>query len=96
MEIKTEKLTFDNNGIQKYIQKDDLEILIEYKKEIKNFKNKVNKHINYLKILMFIVIVYLSEINFFNGKQVFCVSFLLLFNIAFSQNIINNVPKIKN
>ena len=96
MEIKDEKLSIDKNGIQKYIKKDNLEILNEYKIEIRNFKNKANRHINYLKILMFITMIFLIEINFFNTKQSFCVSFLLLFNLAFSQNIINNVPKITN
>ena len=96
MDIKNYNFTLDENGIQKFVKKDNFKILNEYKIEIKNFKNKANTHINYLKILMFISMIFLTEMNLFNNKQSICVSFLLLFNIAFSQNIINNIPKISN
>jgi hypothetical protein len=96
MDVKNYNFILDENGIQKYIKKDDSEILNEYKTEIKKFKNKACKHINYLKLLMFITIIFLSDIKFFDTKQAFCTGFLILFNIAFSQNIINNFPKIIN
>lgn len=67
-----------------------------FKIELKNFKVKAQKHINYLKILMFVIVAILNEINSFTNQQLFYISFIIIFNIAFSQNLLNSVPKIKN
>ena len=51
MDIKNYNFTLDENGIQKFVKKDNFKILNEYKIEIKNFKNKANTHINYCQNL---------------------------------------------
>jgi len=79
-----------HKNITKYI-----DFTEDFKKELKNFKIKAQKHINYLKVLMFIIVVFLNEINKFTNQQLFYISFIIIFNIAFSQNLLNNVPKIK-
>ena len=68
----------------------------DFKKNLKNFKTKAQTHINYLKILMFILVVILNEMQTFTNQQLFYISFIIIFNIAFTQNLLNNVPKLKN
>ena len=62
--------------------------------EMKIFKKKAQSHIKYLKILMFIIVIILNEMKIFTNYQLLYLSFIIIFNIAFSQNLLNNVPKI--
>ena len=66
-----------------------------FKADLKNFKKNAQKHVHYLKILMFIIIIILSELKIFTNYQIIYISFIIIFNIAFSQNLLNNIPKIK-
>ena len=56
-----------------------------------NFVNKANLHLYYLKIIMIVTILFLYEIKFYNNIQIFITTFIVLFNIAFTQNMINNL-----
>jgi len=57
----------------------------------KTFITKANLHIYYLKIIMMFIIFFLYETKFYNNIQTFVTSFIILFNIAFTQNMINNL-----
>ena len=63
--------------------------------EIKNFIKKANTHINYLKIIMFFMMIIFNEYKIFTTYQSLIVSFIIIFNIAFAQNIVNNLYEIK-
>lgn len=52
---------------------------------------KANLHIYYLKIIMIILMLFLYETKFFNNIQTTVTFFIILFNIAFTQNMINNL-----
>jgi hypothetical protein len=108
--MSDEKLFLDENGIRlnKIIMKSNIEkdILIEeliqtrnkfenHEKNLSHFKNKAKKHINYLIILMFFTIIFLNEIEFLEGSQSLFVSFIIMFNIAFTKNMLSNVPTVK-
>ena len=60
-----------------------------------NYTSKANKHIYYLKFIMFILLCIFYEYDFFNKTNFTITCFLILFNIAFTQNMINNlcIPK---
>lgn len=66
------------------------------KNEMRIFKKKAQTHIKYLKFLMFIIVIILNELKIFTNYQILYLSFIIIFNIAFSQNLLNNIPKIKN
>ena len=55
------------------------------------FITKANLHLYYLKIIMLFIIFFLYEIKFYNNIQIIITSFIILFNIAFTQNMINNL-----
>jgi hypothetical protein len=57
---------------------------------IYNFKRKAQRHINYLQVIMFITIIIMYESKFLNQLQTMAVIFIILFNIAFVQNMLNN------
>jgi hypothetical protein len=57
----------------------------------KNFKNKANKHIYYLKIIMFIFTAILYEFEVFSKVQLAILVFIILFNLAFIQNMLCNL-----
>jgi len=59
------------------------------------YRAKGQKHIYYLESLLVIIMSILFEIKFFNEYQFGLVSFLILFTIAFLQNMLNNliIPK---
>ena len=57
----------------------------------KNFKNKAFKHIYYLKIIMFIFTCILYEFKVFDKLQLTILIFIILFNLAFTQNMLNNL-----
>ena len=57
---------------------------------INNFKRKAQRHINYLQVIRFITIVVMYESKFLNQLQTMAVIFIILFNIAFVQNMLNN------
>lgn len=63
---------------------------------INTFKRKAQKHINYLQIIMFITIIIMYESKFLNQGQTMVVIFIILFNIAFIQNMLNNFIEISN
>lgn len=69
----------------------ELEFL-EFQIKIKKFKKDAKDHINYLIIIMFIIMIYFIEIKFFSDFQFFVVSFLTVFQIAFTKNMLLNVP----
>ena len=56
-----------------------------------NFVNKANLHLYYLKLIMIVTILFLYEIKFYNNIQIIITTFIVLFNIAFTQNMINNL-----
>jgi len=57
----------------------------------KTFITKANLHIYYLKLIMIFTIFLLYETGFYNNTQTVVTSFIILFNIAFTQNMINNL-----
>jgi hypothetical protein len=75
---------------------ENLNIIENFKNEMRIFKKKAQIHIKYLKFLMFIIVIILNELKIFTNYQILYLSFIIIFNIAFSQNLINNIPKIKN
>ena len=76
-----------------------MENRIEIVNNIKEYKKKANRHIHYLKVLFFIVFIVLGEIDFYETQTQYAVTvFIVIFNIAFIQNMINNleIPKDNN
>ena len=57
----------------------------------KNFKIKAQKHIYYLEAIMFVIMAILYEFKFLSQLQSIIVIFIILFNIAFTQNMLNNL-----
>ena len=57
----------------------------------KNFKIKAQKHIYYLQAIMFVIMAILYEFKFLSQLQSIIVIFIILFNIAFTQNMLNNL-----
>ena len=57
----------------------------------KNFKFKAQKHIYYLEIIMIIFMAILYEFQYLSQLQSAIVIFIILFNIAFTQNMLNNL-----
>jgi len=55
-----------------------------------NFKKKAQQHIYYLQMIMFVFMVILYEFKFVNQSQALIIIFIILFNIAFTQNMLNN------
>jgi hypothetical protein len=64
-----------------------------YNKEyIKKYKKKANRHIYYLKVLLFVVFIVLGEINLYETQTQYATTvFITIFNIAFTQNMLNNL-----
>lgn len=60
-------------------------------KTYKDFKNKATKHIYYLKITMFISTALLYELKVFSQLQLVILVFIILFNLAFIQNMLSNL-----
>lgn len=63
-------------------------------RDLNKFIIKANKHLYYLKIIMFFFIFYVAQ--FYNNIQIFILSFSIIFNIAFIQNMIFNLRLIKS
>jgi hypothetical protein len=57
----------------------------------KNYKIKAQKHIYYLQGIMFAIMATLYEFKFLSQLQSIIVIFIILFNIAFTQNMLNNL-----
>ena len=57
---------------------------------LSNFKKKAQKHIYYLQMIMCAFMVILYEFKFVNQSQALIIIFIILFNIAFTQNMLNN------
>jgi hypothetical protein len=57
----------------------------------KNFKKKAFKHIYYLKLIMFIFTAILYEFKIFSKVQLAILVFIILFNLAFIQNMLCNL-----
>jgi hypothetical protein len=57
----------------------------------KNFKIKAQRHIYYLEAIMFLFMGILYEFKFLSQFQSIVVVFIVLFNIAFTQNMLNNL-----
>lgn len=70
---------------------DDLDFL-KFKQDIIKFKKNAKDHINYLIIILCICMIYFIEIKFFSDVQLFVVSFLTIFQLAFTKNMLLNVP----
>lgn len=66
--------------------------LFEFQKKVKKFKKDAKDHINYLIIILCICMIYFIEIKFFSDVQLFVVSFLTIFQLAFTKNMLLNVP----
>lgn len=66
--------------------------LFEFQKNVKKFKKDAKKHINYLIILLCICMIYFIETKFFNEVQFLVFSFLTIFQLAFTKNMLLNVP----
>ena len=62
---------------------------------INEFINKAYIHLYYLKLLMVFLMCFLNVIEFYNTKQFFVTGFIILFNIAFIQNLILNIKCLK-
>jgi len=60
------------------------------------FKRKAQRHIHYLQIIMFITISVMYESKFLNQSQTMAIIFIIMFNIAFVQNMLNNFVGIQN
>lgn len=61
-----------------------------------SFITKANLHLYYLKIIMILVIILLYEIKFYNNLQIIVTSFIIIFNITFTQNLINNLKLVNS
>ena len=61
------------------------------KNDLKKFVKKAFQHIFYLKMIMFVLFLVMLEYNFYTEQQLFWVTFVVLFNIAFIQNMVNNL-----
>lgn len=59
------------------------------------FTNKAYQHLYYLKLIMIFVMFLLNVIEFYDTKQFFVTGFIIMFNIAFTQNLILNVKCLK-
>jgi hypothetical protein len=57
----------------------------------KNFKFKAQRHIYYLEAIMILIMGILYEFKFLNHLQSIVIVFIILFNIAFTQNMLNNL-----
>ena len=57
---------------------------------LSTFKKKAQQHIYYLQAIMFAFMVILYEFKFVNQSQALIIIFIILFNIAFTQNMLNN------
>jgi hypothetical protein len=57
---------------------------------LSTFKKKAQRHIYYLQMIMFAFMVILYEFKFVNQSQALIIIFIILFNIAFTQNMLNN------
>ena len=57
---------------------------------LSTFKKKAQQHIYYLQLIMFAFMVILYEFKFVNQSQALIIIFIILFNIAFTQNMLNN------
>jgi hypothetical protein len=57
----------------------------------KNFKIKAQRHIYYLEAIMILFMGILYEFKFLSQFQSIVVVFIILFNIAFTQNMLNNL-----
>ena len=57
----------------------------------KNFKIKAQRHIYYLEAIMILFMGILYEFKFLSQFQSIVVVFIVLFNIAFTQNMLNNL-----
>ena len=57
----------------------------------KKFKFKAQKHIYYLEIVMCFFMFVLYEFKFVDRFQSVIIIFIMLFNIAFVQNMLNNL-----
>ena len=58
---------------------------------LKELLKKATRHSYYLKILMFVLMCILYEFELLNKFQSMIVVFIILFNIAFTQNMLNNI-----
>ena len=58
---------------------------------LKELLKKAKRHIYYLKILMFVLMCILYEFELLNKFQSMIVVFIILFNISFTQNMLNNI-----
>ena len=83
------------NNLKKSIIENKEIIISKTNSNIFDYISKANKHIYYLKFIMFIFLYFFYEYNFFNKINFSITCFLILFNIAFTQNMINNllIPK---
>lgn len=72
-------------------------IISDILKNIFKYKRTAKIHIYYLKLLMFITLCILYEFNYFNIKNFIIISFLIIFNIAFTENMLFNlfIPEYK-
>ena len=66
------------------------------KNDLKKFVKKAFQHILYLKMIMFVLFLVMLEYNFYTEQQLFWVTFVVLFNIAFIQNMVNNLNSFIN
>ena len=57
----------------------------------KNFKIKAQRHIYYLEAIMILIMSILYEFKFLSQIQSIVVVFIILFSIAFTQNMLNNL-----
>jgi hypothetical protein len=83
------------NNLKKSIIENKEIIISKTNSNIVEYISKANNHIYYLKFIMFIFLCIFYEYNFFNKINFSITCFLILFNIAFTQNMINNlsIPK---
>ena len=84
------KIIYDNDLEEHFKKSKSYDI---FKIKIKNFKLKAKKHIGYLKSLMFIIVIILSEFKILTDYQILYISIIIIFNIAFTQNLLNNLPR---
>jgi hypothetical protein len=66
------------------------------KNDLKKFLKKAFQHIFYLKIIMFLIFIILVDYKLYSEQQLFGVIFIILFNIAFVQNMMNNLSSLIN
>ncbi len=101
--IEQLKLLEENEiTITKYYKGDNISIdeIMNEEKLYNNLKNNLKKfrkdafrHLKYLKVILFILMLYLYDNKYYDVTQFWITVFIILFQLAFVQNMLNNLQE---